>query len=197
MPRPDFASFRTGAEFNNWYWLKAELMEICQQAGLPTNGSKFTLRDRIIYALDNEGAVMPEPKKPKPTSRFNWAKEKLRPETLITDNITFGQNFRGFMESQLGPHFICHTDFMKWVKAHPGYTLADAVTAWNMLEQRKTDPSFRSDIADHNMFNQYTRDFLDENPELGMAAVRHSWAKRREMPAPGGFIRYQPTDVDL
>ena len=87
--RPDPSQIDTGSEFHRWYWLKKELIAICKQMGLPSSGSKFELRDRIMYALDNEGKLLPSMKK-KHTSSFNWSKEELHPDTVITDNISFG-----------------------------------------------------------------------------------------------------------
>lgn len=130
MQRPDFSEIKSGEEFNRWYWMKEEMIEICKQAGLPSTGRKFTLRDRIMFALDHEGAIMPEPPKVKPTSRFNWAKAELSLDTLITDNISFGQNLRRFMEGQIGPHFRYNIDFMDWARESAGKSLADAVLKW-------------------------------------------------------------------
>ncbi|MEM0934180.1 MAG: SAP domain-containing protein, partial [Bacteroidota bacterium] len=46
MQRPDFENIESGQEFNRWYWLKEELIEICKRSGLPSHGRKFDLRDR-------------------------------------------------------------------------------------------------------------------------------------------------------
>jgi len=197
MSRPAFEEIETGAEFNRWYWLKEEMVAICKQSGLPYSGSKFELRDRIMYALDHEGAVMPKPKKKKATSTFNWAKAELTPDTLLTDNVSFGPNFRRFMKAEIGPKFSFNTDFMSWAKQNPGKTLREAVQMWKELEARKKDPGFRSEIADHNMYNQYTRDFLDDNPKLKPGDARYFWLLKKQLPTEDGFIRYDRSDLEL
>ena len=197
MQRPDFENISSGAEFNQWYWLKAELVEICQQAGLPTTGRKFDLRDRIMYALDNQGKVKSLPKKKRTQSKFNWAKATLSLETVLTDNVSFGPNFRRFMQQQIGAKFSCHSDFMDWVKAHPGKTLGDAVQQWELLEQRKKDPTFRREIAANNMYSQYIRDFLDDNPTFTFKDVKKYWLLKKELPTADGFIRYEKSDLSL
>ncbi len=73
--RPDFSEISSGAEFNRWYWLKSELVDLCKTTGLPYSGSKFELRDRIMYALDNDGKLLPRVAQQRPQSRFNWARE--------------------------------------------------------------------------------------------------------------------------
>ncbi|MEM1337604.1 MAG: DUF6434 domain-containing protein [Bacteroidota bacterium] len=196
MGRPDFENITSGAEFNTWYWLKEEMVAICKAAGLPTNGRKFELRDRIMFALDNRGRLKPRVKIKK-KSTFNWAKATLTLETVITDNISFGPNFRAFMKRQIGDKFSCHSDFMDWAKANTGKTLAQAVEQWYALEARKEDPEFRRDIADNNMFNQYTRDFLNTYPHKTIKEARKYWLLKKKLPMINGFVRFEKTDIDL
>lgn len=197
MERPKFENITTGAEFNNWYWLKAEMVEICKQANLLYTGSKFELRDRIMYALDNGGKLLPIPKKVKPTSKFNWAREALTLQTIITDNISFGPNFRRFMKSQVGDKFSCHSDFMDWCKASAGKTLQDAVLEWQVLEDRKKNPDFKREIAAHNMFNQYIRDFLADNAGKTFSEAKAAWDIKKKLPMKNGFVKYEKTDLEL
>ena len=197
MNRPKFENITSGADFNTWYWLKEELVEICKRSHLPSGGSKFELRDRIMYALDNNGKSKPGKKKIKPISKFNWAKEKLTKETVITDNVSFGPNFRKFMKSQLGSTFSCHSDFMSWVKENIGKILGDAIIAWEALEKRKKDPGFRREIADHNMFNQYIRDFLDDNKGSTFQTAKKFWDIKKLQPAKNGRVVYEKSDLEL
>ena len=197
MARPDFTDIESGAAFNNWYWLKAEMVEICKAMGLPYSGGKFELRDRIMYALDNNGQLLRQPTKKKNKSRFNWARETLSHDTVITDNVSFGPNFRRFMTAQIGPRFSCHSDFMDWVKAHPGKTLRDAILKWEELERRKQDPTFRRTIASHNMFSQYVRDFLDDNEGKTFKEAHRFWELKKQLPMKDGFVRYEKSDLTL
>ena len=195
--RPHFEDIKTGNEFNQWYWLKEEMVQICKDSNLPTTGRKFDLRDRIMFALDNNGQVRTEEHKPKAGSRFNWAKSELSLETVITDNVSFGPNFRRFMKGQIGNKFSCHSDFMDWVKVNPGKTLEDAVHAWNVLETRKENPAFRREIADNNMYSQYVRDFLDENPDYTIQQIKKFWLLKKQLPMKDGFVRYEKSDLKL
>ncbi|MEM8523159.1 MAG: DUF6434 domain-containing protein [Bacteroidota bacterium] len=197
MQRPDFENIETGKEFNRWYWLKEEMVDICKRAGLPSHGRKFDLRDRIMYALDNNGKVKPTPPKKKAQSKFNWAKAVLTLETPITDNVSFGPNFRRFMKAQIGNKFNCHGDFMDWVKQNEGKTLADAIDQWHTLEQRKEDPNFKRTIADNNMYAQYTRDFLEDNENKTMKDAKKYWLLKKQLPTEDGFVRYESSDLEL
>lgn len=169
------------------------MIDILKRSGLPSGGSKFELRDRIIYALDNNGAIKPK-KGIKSKSKFNWAKETLSSETVITDNVSFGPNFRRFMKSEIGHKFQCHSDFMNWVKANTGKTLGDAILKWKELEKRKEDPNFRREIARHNMYAQYIRDFLDDNKKASLELVRKCWMVKKQLPTKNGFVVYEASD---
>lgn len=197
MEKPKITDINSSKAFQSWYWLKAEMVEKCQQLGLPYTGGKFELRDRIIYALDHDGALMPEVKAPEPTSKFSWSKAVLSLDTEITDNVTFGPNFRRFMTAQIGAHFSCHSDFMDWVKNNAGKTLGDAVIKWEELERRKEDPSFQREIAEHNMLAQYVRDFLADNPDSRFKEALRCWKVKKQLPAKGGFVKYNKEDLAL
>lgn len=195
--RPKFEDIKTGKEFNKWYWLKEEMEEICKGIGLPHSGRKFDLRDRIIYALDNNGILKPEPQKQKSASKFDWSKSILSLNTTITDNVSFGPNFRRFMKKEIGNKFKCHSDFMDWVKANSGKTLKDAVAKWMELEKRKEDPTFKRTIADNNMLAQYTRDFLSDNRNTTLKDAKRYWNLKKQLPTKDGFVKYEKSDLQL
>lgn len=190
--RPNIEDCSTGTEFRRWYYLKSELVDFAKTNGIPFHGGKFEIADRIEAALNFE--PIPEPKKRHSTSRFNWAKASLTPALPITDNISFGPNVRNFFECQIGPAFVCNSDFMDWVREHVGATLSEAVDAWKMLEARKSDPEFQTRIRSHNQYNQFTRDILAANPGLALNAVRQIWKAKRQLPLP---MIYQPEDFQL
>jgi len=196
VSRPEFEHIKTCQEFTKWYWLKTELVEICKKLSLPRTGRKFDLRDRIIDALDNK---KPQNKKVQRSAKstFNWAKSNLTLETIITDSVSFGPNFRSFMHTQIGKKFKCHSDFMDWVKSNEGKTLKDAVETWHLLEKRKEDDSFQRTIAPNNMLAQYTRDFLRDNKGCTISDVKKYWNEKKRIPTQDGFIRYEKSDLDL
>lgn len=197
MERPKIDRITSGSEFNQWYWLKEEMVAICKLLRLPSNGRKFELRDRIMYALDHEGQIQPREKKSRPQSKFNWARSELSLETVLTDNVSFGPNFRGFMKRTIGKRFSCHSDFMDWVKSNPGKTLGDAIQQWYALEKRKENPDFQRTIADNNMLAQYTRDFLADNKDKTLKDVQKYWGLKKQLPTTNGFVKYEKTDLQL
>lgn len=195
--RPDISTLTTGAALRRWYWTKDELTDEARRRGVKTTGGKFTILDRIAHYLDTGETLFPGDKKPKVTSKFDWHSANLTPETVITDSYRNSQNVRRFFKAQVGDHFKFNTTFMAWMKANTGKTLAEAVVEFNRQQADAAKPGFQSDIAHHNQFNQYTRDFLADNPALGMKDVRHFWALKRALPSEDGRHRYDPADLTL
>jgi len=154
---------------------------------------KADLRARVSAALHGEPPVS-SPKRQR-RSRVNWQSVTLSHDTLITGDIAFGPRVRGFFRERIGPSFVCHGDFMNWVRGNIGLTLGDAVDAWWMLDSRKDDPDFRREIAECNTYLRYLRSFRDANPALGHDQAKRCWDGKKVRPAPGGDVRYQPEDL--
>ena len=189
--RPPIAKLQTGAKLREWYWLKSELVDHARELKLNTTGGKFEILDRIAHFLDTGERLRPARKRV--TSKFDWHSEVLTPDTIITDSYKNTQNVRRFFKSQIGEGFKFSINTMEWMTANTGKTLADAVSA--IKEMQATGA--KAAIKPHNQFNQYTRDFLADNPNLGMEDVRRTWALKRALPSADGRHVYARTDLDL
>ena len=192
--RPPFDQKLSEAEFQKWYWPKAMLEEICQQLDLPRAGSKAQLRARISDHLAGRTASTCK-QKPSRNRAVNWSTAELSLNTVITPDITFGRNVRGFFKGQIGSSFVCNGDFMDWVKANSGKTLRDAVDAWHSLEHRKADPAFRRTIAPHNNYLQYLRDFQEAFPSRPIEEAKQCWDQKKVRPATDGYVVFEAADV--
>jgi hypothetical protein len=192
--RPPIEDVKTGAELKDWYWLKTEAMNHARTLGLPVNGGKFEIIDRIADHLD--GVRRAKPRKFGPVFKepgFDWHSGMLTGETIITPDYRNTQNVRRFFIEAIGRHFSFNIAFMAWMKANSGKTLADAAAEWkrvNALVKAGQKP----DIPAHNQFNAYTRAFLEDNPGRSMDDVRHFWTLKRSLP---GHNRYERADLEL
>ncbi|MEM6794301.1 MAG: DUF6434 domain-containing protein [Acidobacteriota bacterium] len=193
--RPPAEIVTSRQEFERWYWPVEDLQLFCERLNLSKAGRKADLRARVAGALDGTERVSAPPAKPRKKSRFKWSKEALTDETLITDNISFGPKVRRFFADRIGPAFVCHGDFMAWVRANEGRTLAEAVEAWHLLESRKDDPDFRREIASCNNYLQYLRGIRDAHPELSQEEAKACWDAKKIRPADEGFVIYEPADL--
>lgn len=193
--RPDITEISTGTALKRWYWLKSELLAELRRRGLRQAGGKFDLLERLAHHLDTGAPDVPRTPPARMSARFDWHSAALSRDTLITDSYRNTQNVRRFFEAQCGAGFRFNRLFMAWMKQNAGKTLADAVAEYRRLDAEAAQQGHHSEIAHHNQFNQYTRDFLADNPELGMAEMRHAWAWKRAQPSKDGRHRYARTDL--
>lgn len=195
MKRPDLPHIKTAQELHQWYWLKQELVDYCKTVKISYTGSKAAIKERIAQGLE-KGIIKEKTTniKQKPTSKFDWAKEKLTLETIITDNYKNGVNTRHFFQAQLGEKFKFNIAFMAWMKANVGKTLQDAIELWQQLEARKKDKNFKSTIPSSNQYNQYMRDFFADNPNKTIKDARKYWLLKRSLP---GSNKYEQSDLEL
>jgi len=193
MDRPLIVDISDPADFRDWYWLKAEMVRFARLHNLPIAGNKADLRERILHYLEN-GTIARSPKPARAINSAHWSKAELFPQTVITEDISFGPNVRGFFKAKIGKTFSCTSEFMDWVKQNPGQTLADAVNYWRYLEARKKDPGFKREIAPENQYNRYVRAFFLDNPDATMKAARACWLAKSRRP---GKPVYEPSDLSL
>ncbi|MGR3511852.1 MAG: DUF6434 domain-containing protein [Paracoccaceae bacterium] len=193
--RPAIERIEIGAELRRWYWRKDELVAEARRLGIKTTGGKFLILDRIAHCLDTGETVFPGDKRVAPKSKFDWHSEPLTPETVITDSYKNSQNVRRFFKAELGEGFKFNIAFMEWMRSNTGSTLAEACAAYREIRAaEKTTPAA---IPDHNQFNQYTRDFLADNPAADMDEVRRIWALKIARPSDTGRHVYEREDLEL
>jgi len=195
--RPKIELITTGAELRQWYWLKSELIEYARTLGIRCTGAKFDILSRIAHYLDTGDKTWPGDQRIAPKSKMDWHSAPLDLDTVITDSYKNSQNARRFFKSQLGENFKFNIAFMKWMRDNVGKTLGDAVAAYQEQKSQAQNPDFQSEIAKHNQFNQYTRDFLADNPNMGLKDVRFFWALNRQQKSASGRHIYARADLKL
>lgn len=182
------------ADFNDFYWLKEELVDFCRKNGLKTMGGKMDLADRIRHFILTGEIVQNNETTVKAKSTFNWSSEKLTRDTIITDNYKNGENVRSFFIQEIGTHFSFNIIFMKWIKENVGKTLNDAIIEWNRIENFKKDKNYVSEIDPQFEYNRYMRAFLADNPELSSKDAMRHWKLKRSQ---RGTNEYERTDLEM
>ena len=195
--RPEIAAISSGRELRKWYWRKDELVPHARNLGLKTGGNKFVVLERIAHFLDTGEKTPANEVRHKPKSKFDWHSSELSKTTEITDNYKNTQNVRRFFKNEIGQEFKFNIAFMDWIKVNEGRTLADACEAYREIKKQQAKPGFKTSIKSHNQFNQYTRDFLEDNPELNIEDVRRVWARKTQIPSKNGRHIYTPSDLEL
>lgn len=194
MERPVLDKDILLTDFNEFYWLKEELVAFCKIVGISTSGSKIELTSKIQEYLTT-GTIPSNIKNAKPaTSKFDWNSEPLDKSTIITDNYKNTENVRAFFTNQIGANFSFNVKFMNWMKLNVGKTLNDAMDEWKNLKEIKKDKNYKTEIDPQFEYNRYMRAFLADNPNLSSKDAMSFWkikSKNR------GSNEYERTDLEL
>ena len=157
--RPEFDKIASFDEFNNYYWYRDELSQICKSLGLEYRGTKQELNDIIEQYF-----------KGKLIKKSSIKRKKKQVEVISLDTALFECGF------SFNTHFREYFSTLTGVS--PFKFTADMATAWRKVK-RENDLSFtiqdmlkvyygNSDYAkyDHSVcqWNQFLKDFCaDEN----------------------------------
>ncbi len=181
-------------DFNDFYWLKEELIHFCRTIGISSTGGKIEIADRIRTYLATGEIVKQVKNTHKITSKFDWANEVLTKNTVITDSYKNGENVRNFFIQEIGSHFRFNVIFMKWMKENIGKTLGDAIIEWKRIAALKKDRNYVSEISPQFEYNKYMRAFLKDNPHLSGKDAMKFWKLKS---AQRGSNEYDKKDLEL
>lgn len=191
--RPDISTIAVSSELRKWYWLKVELATEARRRGIKCSGAKFTILERLCHFYDIGNSQWPGDKRAYVNSNFDWHSSELSTNTIITDNYKNTQNVRRYFKAHVDIGFKFNIDLMDWCKKNTGKTLGDAGRYW----QSQKASSTKTIIKSHNQYNQYTRDFMNDNPSLSINAVRKAWALKKALPSESGKHKYERSDLKL
>lgn len=190
--RPSLNKNISVKDFQDFYWLKAELVNFCSAENLPKQGSKLELAKRIEYYLQTGEIPKIKVKAKKKTSNFDWNTAVLSLDTIITDNYKNTVNVRDFFATHLGKSFKFNVIFMNWMKANTGKTLADAIQEWKNIKLTKKHTKEPKNIEPQFEYNRYIRDFLKDNPDKNRATAIRYWKIKKSK---RGDNIYNKTDL--
>lgn len=184
--RPMLSNISDKETFQNYYYLKSELVEFCRQNGLPTQGSKAELSDRVAYFLDT-GLVLNNLKvKRKVDVNVN----EITENTVIEQNIVCSELHRAFFKQKIGNGFSFNVTFQKWLKANAGKTYGEAIQAYYSIVAEKKH--CKNTIDKQFEYNTYVRDFFADNQGRTLSEAIVCWRYKKGLP---GHNRYQRSDL--
>jgi len=188
--RPALHTNISGKDFNDFYWLKKELIEFCKKHSIPTSGSKEILSKKIVHFLKT-GEISHlhrvEPNKKKDALL-------LELDAKITSNYNSGEEVRAFFRKHIGEHFKFTVGFMKFCKSNPEKTFADAIEFWHNEQEKKKDPHYKKVIGKQFEYNQYIHDFMIDNQDRSLQDAITCWKERKSR---RGSNIYSKIDLEL
>lgn len=190
--RPNLDTSISIDDFQNYYWLKKELVDFCKKEELSQQGGKIEIAERITSYLKT-GQKQSIKKQFKSNSKFDWKNEILHLSTIITDNYKNTENVRRFFNEHVNKKFKFNVKFMAWMKNNVGKSLADAIEVWEKIENEKKK-IVHKEIAPQFEYNRYIRDFLKDNPSKTKSDAIQYWKLKRDEK---GNNVYKKSDLKL
>ena len=172
-------------EFKQYYFLKEELKDFCRNEGLKVSGSKQDLEKRIIHYLSTGEEL-------KESSKKYSSSETLSEITLdakLGENFKCSENKREFFEKEIGKGFKFKVKFQKWLKSNPDKTYRDAIDAYYEIQSS----SEKTEIAKQFQYNQYIRDFFENNENRSLDDAIKCWKYKKSLK---GHNKYEESDLE-
>jgi hypothetical protein len=176
-------------ELYDTYFLKEDLIKLCKEYNLPTNGSKENLLEYIGNLIENK----PVKKiKVKPKIKNNDFEPSL--EKIIAENYSNNEIHRAFFIKTIGGHFKFNVTFMNWMEENKGKkTYKEAMEMYSKILLDKRNGK-KIEIGKQYEYNQYTRDFFDDNPGLSREDCIKCWNYKK---AQKGKHKYKKEDLKI
>lgn len=191
--RPNLTRDISVEDFLSYYWLKKELQAFCKEHNLSTTGKKEELANRIILYLKT-GEVKKSIRKTKKIRSNSVPVSDLSFDTVITENHKCSQSVRGFFKSVVGPKFHFSTALQNYFKSNVGKTYRDVVSFWEEEQERKLDPSYKTEIGSSFEYNQFMRDYYADGANKGKPREQAiaAWKEIKKYP---GANKYKPSST--
>ena len=182
-------------KFKAHYWLKVELISFCVKHKISAIGSKQALAERIEIFLATG-------KKAKSTANLDKGERDsaklLTRETLVV-NYKNDAATRAFFVSHIGKHF--HFDhylrqFTDKNNITEGLTYGDLVSSWLAEDTKRKSSTDESKIGKQFEYNQFTRDFFQNEPESTRAEMIAVWNYIKKMSGERTYAAYRKIKVN-
>ena len=180
---------KTKEELYNTYYLKNDLVIICKKYNLPTVGSKEEILKYICNFIENKPVK-------KSTSKQKIISNNFKPslEKTIDWNYSNNEIHRSFFKRIIGEHFKYNVQFMNWMKENKGKkSYKDASKTYNKILLDKKSGK-KVTIGKQFEYNQYTRDFFENNPKMSKDDCIKCWNYKKKQI---GNHKYENKDLKI
>ena len=180
---------KTKKKLYGTYYLKNDLINLCKKYSLPTSGSKENLLEYICNFIENKSVKKIEMKQ----KIFNNGFEPLL-EKMIDKNYSNNEIHRAFFKKTIGEHFKFNVQFMNWLEENKGKkTYKEAIKIYNKILLDKKNRK-KTIIGKQFEYNQYTRDFFENNPKLSRKDCIKCWHYKKNNI---GSHKYESDDLKI
>ena len=180
---------KTKEELYGTYYLKEDLLKLCKKHNLPLNGSKENLLEYICNYIENKPIDKIKIKTRNKNNDFELSLEKI-----IDGNYNNNEIHRKFFKETIGDNFKFNVQFMNWMDRNKGEkTYKDAIEMYHKILLDKKNGK-KTKIGKQFEYNQYTRDFFANNPELNREDCINCWNYKKKQ---YGNHKYEKEDLKI
>lgn len=183
MQRPELNIKISSEEFNNFYWLKEELVSFCRSNGLSTAGGKLEISKRISNFLET-GEKSINTKTSKSFSKHKAiipkSIDEISLQTIIGENFKCTQIHREFFKIHAGKTFHFSTKLQKFFKENPEKSYRDALDYWKEIKDDKTKDEIAPQFEYNRFFRAYFEDPKNKSKSRNDAIL--AWNTRKSLP---------------
>ena len=180
---------KTKEELYGTYYLKNDLIILCKKYGLPTSGSKENLLGYIYSFIENKPVKKIIGKQKNANNNFEPSLEKA-----IDINYSNNEIHRTFFKNTIGECFRYNVQFMNWMEENKGKkTYQEAIKKYNEILLDKKSGK-KTIIGKQFEYNQYTRDFFEDNPNLSKKDCIKCWNYKKNQI---GKHKYEKEDLNI
>lgn len=183
--RPNLNKDMDSLTFQNYYYLKEELVHFCRENNLSSSGNKKELLERISLFLDRK-----EIKEVSIKKRTGIPPEEICESMCIEENFVCTQRHRAFFKKMIGRNFSFNVVFQQWLKENAGKTYKEAILAYHEIQMEKKKG--KSKIEPQFEYNAYIRDFFQFNKGRSLQEAIVCWKYKKSLP---GHNRYESSDL--
>ena len=155
--RPNLNNRISIKDFQDFYWLKVELVIFCKEIGISGNGGKIEITNRISEYLKTGKVPKIEPKVSKKLSKPT---HPITKETILGIEYRSYKEKKDFFQSVIGKQFHFTANLLYFFKQNTGIkTYSDFIKEWYKEQELNKDPNFVKEIAVQFEYNIYIRHF--------------------------------------
>ena len=179
----------TKEELYGTYFLKSDLINLCRENNLPTSGSKEDLLKYMLNFIENKPIEKTEFRQKIVNNNFNPSLDKT-----IDKNYSNNEIHRAFFKRIIGENFKFNVQFMNWMEENKGKkTYKNAVDKYNKIILDKKGGK-KNEIGRQFEYNQYTRDFFENNPKMSREDCIKCWNYKKTKL---GKHKYEKDDLNI
>ena len=176
--RPKLDSNISLDDYLNYYWLKKELVEFCNEIGIDSDGWKLDIHNRIVNYLSNH--VIQKKEAPKKETRSGEIHE-ISLSTVVTKSFKRNPQTTAFFKS-IDSRFHYSVRLNQFIRETIGnITYQDIMNECNKEYELKKKGIKTTPALPQCEYNQFVKDYLEDNKDRTFKDAVSAWNYKKNM----------------